>query len=64
MGRLKKKTTEEIAQDKLQEFITSMKNAGVKEKTINRVIKEIKEYQKALLEKQLKELFKLSMRGE
>lgn len=49
----KRKTEEE----NMKNFIEQMKNAGVKDKTIELVLADMEEYQKQECEKALKEMF-------
>lgn len=50
----KKKTYEE----QMQIFVTQLKQAGVTDKTIKKVIEEMNEYQQKEMAKQLDEMFK------
>lgn len=53
MPKKKEKTYEE----NIEEFVTQMRNAGVTDKTIKQVLKEVSEYQDKLAREQLEEMF-------
>ena len=53
MPKKKEKTYEE----NIEEFVTQMRNAGVTDKTIKQVLKEIQEYQDKLVKEQLEGMF-------
>lgn len=54
----KKKTPEQIYEEQMQIFVNQLKQAGVTDKTIQKVVEEIQDYQQKELEKQLDEIFK------
>ena len=58
MSRGKIKTPEELQNEQFNEFIKQMKEAGVKDKTISLVIKDIHEYQEKQIQKQLERFYK------
>lgn len=48
---------EEIQNEQLTEFIREMQDAGVKDKTIKLVLKDIHEYQEKIIREQLENVF-------
>lgn len=48
---------EKTIEESVDEFISQLKNAGCRDKTINLVLKDIHEYQTKMIEKALKESF-------
>ena len=54
----KKKTSEQTFEEQIQIFVNQLKQAGVTDKTIQKVIEEIQDYQQKEMAKQLVEMFK------
>lgn len=54
----KKKTPEQIYEEQMQIFVNQLKQAGVTDKTIQKVVEEIQDYQQKEIAKQLDEIFK------
>lgn len=54
----KKKTSEQTFEEQIQIFVNQLKQAGVTDKTIQKVIEEIQDYQQKEMAKQLAEMFK------
>lgn len=53
----KKKTPEQTYEEQMQIFINRLKEAGVTDKTIQKVVEEIQDYQQKEMTKQLNEIF-------
>ena len=53
----KSMTIEEIQNEQLTKFIREMQDAGVKDKTIKLVLKDIHEYQEKIIREQLENVF-------
>ena len=54
----KKKTPEQTYEEQMQIFVNQLKQAGVTDKTIQKVIEEMQDYQQKEMAKQLDEMFK------
>ena len=54
----KKKKPEQTYESKMQIFVKQLKQSGVTDKTIQKVIEEMQDYQQKEMAKQLDEMFK------
>lgn len=53
----KKKEPKQIYEEQMQIFVNQLKQAGVTDKTIQKVVEEIQDYQQQEMQKQLNEIF-------
>ena len=52
-----KKTPEQFYEEQMQIFVNQLKQAGVTDKTIQKVVEEIQDYQQKEMAEQLNEIF-------
>lgn len=53
----KKKTSEQTYEEQMQIFVNQLKQAGVTDKTVKKVVEEIQDYQQKEMARQLNEIF-------